>query len=126
MHTTFLKLAAALAAAVVTANAFAQTDGAAIAVQQAYERAVAACNSGNLPAPARDGCVRAAGTALDRARGGPPVGVPLTTPDGRATVIAPEVASAPLGDRPPVSVGPAEGSEGVGTSSDGRATVVKP
>ena len=122
MHSTFLKLAAATAA-MAAATAFGQADASA---QQAFEREVAACNNANLPAPARDACVRAAGTALDRARGGPPVGVPLTTPDGRATVIAPEGSAPPLGEQAPESKAPPPGSAGVSTTPDGRATVVKP
>ena len=101
-------------------------DAAAVAAQQAYERQVAACNAGNLPAPAREACVRAAGNAVYRARGGPPVGVPLATPDGRATVIAPEGSVAPLADPPPASVAPPAGSAGTVTTPDGRATIVQP
>jgi hypothetical protein len=122
MHNIPLKLAAATFA-MAAATALAQTDASA---QQAFDREVAACNNANLPAPARDACVRAAGSALDRARGGPPVGVPLTTPDGRATVIAPEGSAPPLGEQPPASVAPPPGSQGVATTPDGRATVVKP
>ena len=82
--------------------------------QQRYERQVAACNSGSLPAPQREACIRAAGSALDNARGGPPTEVPVTTPDGRATVVTPPGARVP-----------ATGAE-VSTTPDGRATIVPP
>jgi hypothetical protein len=81
--------------------------------QHRYEREIAACNRGNLPAPAREACIRAAGNALDRARGGPPVEVPQPSADGRATIVAPPGAA------------PSSGSEAT-TSSDGRATIVLP
>ena len=87
---------------------------AADALQQRYEREIAACNSGNLAAPAREACIRAAGNALDRARGGPPTAVPQPTADGRATIVA------PTGATPPSS-----GSDAI-TSGDGRATIVLP
>src|SRR5579862_2645705 len=38
--------------------------------QQRYDRAIAQCNDANLPRPERDACVRDAGRALDRVRGG--------------------------------------------------------
>lgn len=82
--------------------------------QQRYERQIAACNSGTLPAPEREACVRAAGTALDNARGGLPTEAPVVTPDGRATVVTPPGARAP-----------ATGAE-VMTTPDGRATIVPP
>ncbi|APW38664.1 hypothetical protein RD110_16855 [Rhodoferax koreense] len=65
------------------------TPEAANLIQQRYESAVAACNSAGLPAPAREACVRDAGTAADRARGGPPAEGLFTTPDGRATIVPP-------------------------------------
>ncbi|MGK6306662.1 hypothetical protein [Variovorax sp. DT-64] len=83
------------------------------ALQQRYEREIAACNRGNLPAPAREACIRAAGNALDRARGGPPLEVPQPSADGRATIVAPPGAA------------PSSGSDAT-TSSDGRATIVLP
>ncbi|WP_077002594.1 hypothetical protein [Variovorax sp. KK3] len=82
--------------------------------QQRYEREIAACNSGNLAAPAREGCIRAAGVALDRSKGGPPTDVPQPSADGRATIVAPPGASTP-----------SSGSDAV-TSGDGRATIVLP
>ena len=83
--------------------------------QQRYERQIAACNSGTLSAPEREGCVRAAGTDLDSARGGtPPAEVQRTTPDGRATIVTPPDARAP-----------ATGAT-TSTTPDGRATVVPP
>lgn len=95
-------------------------------IQQRYEREVAACNAAALPTPARDACVRNAGAAADRARGGPPVEATLTTPDGRATVIAPPGAAPPAGDAPPASIAPPVGAAGTSTTPDGRATLVQP
>lgn len=84
------------------------------AARQRYDAEIARCNSGSLAAPARDTCVRSAGLALDRARGGPPVEVLKETANGRATVVAPV-------DAPP----PATDST-TRTSADGRATIVLP
>jgi len=84
------------------------------ALQQRYEREIATCNNGSLAAPAREACIRAAGNALDRARGGPPTEVPQPSADGRATIVA------PAGATPPSS-----GSDAI-TSRDGRATIVLP
>ncbi len=104
---------AALAASAWAATAQPAADPLAPA-RQRYEREVAACNSGALAAPAREACIRAAGLALDRARGGPPTDVAQPAPGGRATIVSPE------GSTPPSS-----GSEAV-TSGDGRATIVLP
>lgn len=82
--------------------------------QQRYEAEVAACNRGNLPAPAREACVRNAGNALDRALGGPPTEAATPSADGRATVVA------PVGSNTPPAA-----SDTV-TSGDGRATIVLP
>lgn len=82
--------------------------------QQRYERAVAECNRGTLPAPEREACIRRAGIALDSARGSPPAGVAVPSTDGRATVVT-----------PPGSTPPSGGSDAV-TSPDGRATIVLP
>lgn len=97
--------------------------------RQAYERAVAACQAAQLPAPQRDACIRDAGLALDRARLGPGA-VPemTTTPDGRATV----VPNVPPG--PGVSTGPAAAGSAPQAPSeaetvlspDGRSRVVVP
>ena len=57
--------------------------------QERHERQLAVCNSGKLAAPEREACVRDAGAALDRARGGPPANVTTRTPDRRATVVTP-------------------------------------
>ena len=84
------------------------------AAQQRYDAELAACNRGNLPAPSREACVRAAGTALDRALGGPPTEAAMPSADGRATVVA------PVG-----SVTPPAASDTV-TTQDGRATIVVP
>ena len=80
-------LCAGLLAAGFGAGAQTATD-----LQQAQERharQLAVCNSGKLPAPEREACVRDAGAALDRVRGGPPANVTTRTPDGRATVVTP-------------------------------------
>lgn len=82
--------------------------------QLRYESEIAACNRGNLPAPAREACVRSAGSALDSRLGGPPTETAVPSSDGRATVVAPNG-----------SVTPSAGSDTT-TSSDGRATIVLP
>ena len=82
--------------------------------QLRYEAEIAACNRGNLPAPAREACVRSAGSALDSRLGGPPTETAVPSSDGRATVVAPNG-----------SVTPSAGSDTT-TSSDGRATIVLP
>jgi hypothetical protein len=84
------------------------------AAQQRYERQVAACNSGALAAPAREACIRDAGTALDRARGGPPSDVSVPSADGRATIVAPAGST------------PSSGGSDTVPSRDGRATIVLP
>lgn len=82
--------------------------------QLRYEAEISACNRGNLPAPAREACVRSAGSALDSRLGGPPTETAVPSSDGRATVVAPSG-----------SVTPSAGSETT-TSGDGRATIVLP
>jgi len=77
-----------------------------------YERDIGMCNSGGLPAPRREACVRAAGARLDRARGIAPADTVQTTPDGRASVVTPQGDPAPGSSADPV------------TSRDGRAVVV--
>ena len=85
------------------------------AAQRRYEQQIAVCNSGNLPRPERDACVRDAGNALDQARGsGSSQDIDQTSPDGRSTVIIQD-GSAP----------PADDSDTV-TSPDGRSTIVLP
>ncbi len=115
-------LAAISAPMVLMGVAHAQISPEAAAVAQArYDREMAVCNGGTLPAPQRDACVRSAGNALDRARGGPPVPVESTTSDGRATVMTPQ--------SPPVSAAPGPGpstAESLRITPDGRATVVPP
>jgi len=106
----FLPFLCAALAAASTAPAQPAPD----TLQLRYEREIAACNSGKLAAPAREACIRAAGNALDRARGGPPAEVPQSSADGRATIVA------PAGGTPPSS-----GSDAI-TSRDGRATIVLP
>lgn len=84
------------------------------AARQRYDAEIAHCNSGTLAAPARDACVRSAGLALDRERGGPPVEVPKETANGRATVMTPANAPPPATD------------SSTRTTRDGRATIVLP
>jgi hypothetical protein len=105
----FLPILCAGLAAAATAPAQMAPD----ALQQRYEREIATCNSGKLAAPAREACIRAAGNALDRARGGPPAEVAQPSADGRATIVAPPGAA------------PSSGSDAI-TSRDGRATIVLP
>ncbi len=58
--------------------------------QERHQRQLAVCNSGKLPAPEREACVRDAGAALDRARGRTAgQGHDARTPDRRATVVTP-------------------------------------
>lgn len=104
-----LALGAATAAWSLTAAAQAQ-----LTPQQRYERQLAFCNSGKLPDPERNACVRDAGSLLDRSLGGTPRNEVTTSEDGRATIIS------PAGLPPPNS-----GSDDV-TSRDGRATIVLP
>ena len=112
MKPMLVPLALAVSAALAAPALHAQQD---LSPQQRYERRIAACNSGSLSAPEREGCVRAAGTDLDNARGGTPPGeVQRTSPDGRATVIT-----------PPDARMPATGARTT-RSPDGRATVVPP
>lgn len=84
------------------------------AARQRYDAEIARCNSGALAAPARDACVRSAGLALDKARGGPPVEVLKETANGRAAVVTPINAPPPATDST------------TRTSDDGRATIVLP
>ncbi|CAN5455581.1 hypothetical protein BH11PSE7_BH11PSE7_24920 [soil metagenome] len=113
--------AAASLACLVSLGAHAQTPGDLAQAQARYNTEIARCNSGTLAAPARDACVRDAGTVLDRARGAPPVPELATTHDGRATVMTPT----------PLATGAAAPSatnisEPIRRSTDGRATVVAP
>ena len=82
--------------------------------QQRYERQLAYCNSGKLPDPERNACVRDAGLMLDRSLGGTPRNQVTTSEDGRATIISP--AGLPAPD---------SGSDAI-TSPDGRSTIVLP
>lgn len=114
-HSTLISLG--LCALVTTGTATAQPIGQQPQPSDArlrFERQVAACNSAGLPDPQREACIRSAGAALDRARGGPPGLVPQPSPDGRAVVVA-----------PPGAVPPAAATEAV-TTPGGRATVVVP
>jgi hypothetical protein len=108
MHRLPLFLALAAAASLACPGAMAQSP------QQRYEQQLAYCNSGKLPDPERNACVRDAGLMLDRARGGPPTNAVTTSEDGRATIVGPS------GLPPPNS-----GSDDI-TSQDGRATIVLP
>ena len=82
--------------------------------QQSYERQLAFCNSGRLPEPQRDACVRDAGRQLDQALGKTPGNVVRTTPDGRATVVTPSGLPVP------------DSGSSETTSKDGRSTIVLP
>lgn len=97
----FATTACALAAG---AAAFAQQAPDLSAAQRRYERALAVCNSGKLPRPERDACVRDAGVAWDRARAGQLVDGKaddgtVTSPDGRATIVLPPDLSTPAPSR---------------------------
>ena len=85
------------------------------AARQRYEQAIAQCNSANLPRPQRNACIRDAGIALARARGGQPTGSPDTIPDSRSTVIGPSGTARSGAD-----------SDSTYTSRDGRAVIVPP
>ncbi|KQP22800.1 hypothetical protein [Pseudorhodoferax sp. Leaf267] len=80
--------------------------------RQIYQSDLATCNSGQLPAPLREACVREAGARFDRARGGVPGDTTVETPDGRATVVVPQGAPTP------------PTSSDVSPTPDGRANVV--
>lgn len=82
------------------------------AAQQRYDRQIARCNDGTLPAPAREACVRGAGNRLDNVNGGPPSEAAVPSPDGRAIVVAPEGTT------------PSSGGAGTVPSRDGRALIV--
>jgi hypothetical protein len=78
-----------------------------------YDRELARCNRGTLPAPAREACIRQAGSAFDKATGGITGTRETTSPDGRATVMEP-------------STGTSNPAAPLITTPDGRATVVNP
>lgn len=106
---------AAISCAALTASmpALAQYDP--DVATQRYNRAVAYCNSGNLPRPARDACIRDAGRAMDQAQGGgvaPTIDV--SSPGDRATVVIPDNAPLPRSDSTTI------------TSPDGNSTIVLP
>ncbi|MBU1360329.1 MAG: hypothetical protein KKC79_01025 [Gammaproteobacteria bacterium] len=67
----------------------AQPSPAAFEARQRFESEVRACNNSGLPDPAREACVRRAGVALDNRLNGTPGDVPVATPDGRAIVMSP-------------------------------------
>ena len=82
--------------------------------QRHFDEQVAQCNSGHLPRPQRDACIRDAGHALDQAHGLAPATKTTRTADRRATVVKPAGAPVPSG-----------GSQTV-RSSDRRSTIVMP
>jgi hypothetical protein len=105
--------------------------------QRHFDEQVARCNSGALPRPERDACIRDAGAALDHARGRPAGNVTTRTQDRRSTVVKPEGAPVPgstatvrSGDRRSTVVTPqgtpAPSGTATVTTPDGRATVVVP
>ena len=104
-------LGAAIAACSLAAPAQAPAQ---LTPQQRYERQIAYCNSGKLPDPQRNACVRDAGLLLDQSVGGPPRNTQSTSEDGRATIIGP--SGLPVPD---------SGSSAI-TSPDGRSTIVEP
>lgn len=117
-RTNLVFLAIPLVVSLGVDAAVAQSSFDASRAQFLYDRDMTRCNSGALASPERDACVREAGLQLDRARGGLPAEVTSTTPDGRATVVAPRGATLP---------GPAVASgTDVQTTGDGRASVVRP
>jgi hypothetical protein len=88
-----------------------------------YDREIARCNRGTLPAPAREACIRQAGQAFDKSTGGITGTRETTSPDGRATVMEPSTGTAnPNGSRPRA----ANPAPPLVTMPDGRATVVNP
>lgn len=120
----------------ISLAAFAQSPDLAEA-QRHFDEQVAKCNSGSLPRPQRDACIRDAGAALDRARGGPAGNVTTRSRDRRSTVVKPEGAPVPggtntvrSGDRRSTVVTPqgtpAPAGSTTVTSPDGRSTVVVP
>jgi hypothetical protein len=106
-----LHAAISCAALAASSPAFCQMSSA----EQRYNQTVAYCNSGNLARPERDACIRDAGIAFDRARGGAPApDIDTTSPGGRATVVIPEGAPPPRSDSSTI------------TSPDGDSTIVLP
>jgi hypothetical protein len=110
-----LALALALALALLAAAASTASAQPYDAAQQRYDQTIARCNSANLPRPQRNACIRDAGIALARARGGQPTGSPDTIPDSRSTVIGPSGTARSGAD-----------SDSTYTSRDGRAVIVPP
>ncbi len=98
----------------VAASAQVETSAASAAAQSRYEASVAACNSSGLPDPRKEACIRAAGAALDRNRGGPPPTEAKEAAGGRAVVVTPDAAPAPTSGLKTVE------------TPDGRATIVLP
>lgn len=112
MNLPFKPLAIGAALAACSLAATAQAD---LTPQQRFDQQIAFCNSGKLPEPQRNACVRDAGNELDRQLGGtPPPNQRNTSADGRATIIG------PAGETLPNS-----GSTRV-TSPDGRSTIILP
>jgi hypothetical protein len=110
----------ALGAALLAPLAGAQTGK--LDPQARYDREIARCNRGTLPAPAREACVRQAGLAFDKATGGITGTRETTSPDGRATVMEPSTGTAgPANSRPRVVTPPP-----LVSTPDGRAAVVNP
>ena len=120
-HRNAAVLAGASLAFLVCMVAQAQTPADLAQAQARYTTEIARCNSGALPAPARKACVRDAGTALDQARGSPPLPEQSTSNDGRATVMTPMEVDTGAAAPPSTTI-----SEPIRTSTDGRATIVLP
>jgi hypothetical protein len=113
LQTMRLSLAGALFAAAAAATAQTPAPDPALA-QQRYETALARCNSGTLPAPERDACVRDAGRMLDQTRGVSMSDTNVDSRDGRAVIVNPNGTPAPRGGDDTVTTG------------DGRAVIVLP
>ena len=106
---------AAISCAALMASAVALAQSTDIdAAMARYERTMAYCNSGSLPRPQRDACVRDAGMAWDRAQRGLPPSEDVTSPGGRAVVVVPQGTPPPLSDSSTV------------TSPDGDSVIVLP
>ncbi|MBC7380920.1 MAG: hypothetical protein H7346_26280 [Burkholderiaceae bacterium] len=121
LHGPASAISAAGLASFLCVGAHGQTPADLAQAQARYTTEIARCNSGTLPAPAREACVRAAGAVLDRAQGTSPVPALATTPDGRATVMTPTPLATGAAASPASPL-----SEPIRTSTDGRATIVKP
>ncbi|MES2186831.1 MAG: hypothetical protein V4505_19925 [Pseudomonadota bacterium] len=95
-----------------------QAQSAAAQAQALYNQRVAACDTGQ-PRPAYNGCVRAAGLALDRSGTLSSGGSSAESVDGRSTIFQPPGAAIQ-------NVAPSTVVPETTTSDDGRATLLVP